>query len=281
MVLAYRWLTCQFAGDLGRRPFRSQNGAVPISVQPISLLEFTIRLGLAFLFGTLIGVERQRRSRLAGVRTNALVATGAAMFVLLAALNFPQQSTLSVAAQVVSGIGFLGAGVIIRDGLNVRGLNSAATVWCAAGVGVLAGSGFVLPAGIGCAYVLLANLVLRPLARRFEPTVITEDTTVAYTISAVCTAEAESRVRSLILSEAQTHSLMLRSLTSADSDSGMKLEVVADLFCEGRQDPVIERVVAHLSLDSAVSAVRWEIVGHSSEDEVTLLAELAENRPAL
>ncbi len=249
---------------------------------PISLLDFCLRLGLAFVLGTLIGVERQRRSRLAGVRTNALVATGAGMFVLLASLTTPATNTLAMAAQVVTGIGFLGAGVIIRDGLNVRGLNSAATVWCAAGVGVLAGSGFYLPAVIGCGFVLLSNLVLRPLARRFDPAAAGDsDATVAYVVSAVCSSEAEGRIRSHLLSEAQSHGLTLRSLQSTDSDNGMKIEVTADLFSAGRQDADVERVVTHLSLDNSVSAVKWEILGQSTEDEPTLLEEFAENRPAL
>jgi putative Mg2+ transporter-C (MgtC) family protein len=246
---------------------------------PVSLQDFALRLSVAFALGTLIGIERQRRQRLAGARTNALVATGSGMFVLLASLTIPPANTLGMAAQVVTGIGFLGAGVIIRDGLNVRGLNSAATVWCSAGVGVLAGSGFLAPAAIGCVFVLLANLVLRPLAYRFDPTATAdEDTTVCYTISAVCNSEAESRIRTRLLSEAQALGLGLRSLQSADSDHGLKIEVSADLFSSGRQDPNVERVVTQLSMDPSVSAVRWEILGQTTETQSTLLEEFAETR---
>jgi putative Mg2+ transporter-C (MgtC) family protein len=93
--------------------------------------------------GTVIGFERQYRARMAGLRTNALVAVGATLFVLLSANGFSGATAdpTRVAAQIVSGIGFLGAGVILRDGLNLRGLNTAATLWCSAAVGALAGAG--------------------------------------------------------------------------------------------------------------------------------------------
>jgi len=89
---------------------------------------FAIRLGLALILGALIGAERQWRQRMAGLRTNALVAAGAAMFVMLSALAAHPDDSFRIAGQVVSGIGFLGAGVILRNGLNITGLNTAATL---------------------------------------------------------------------------------------------------------------------------------------------------------
>jgi putative Mg2+ transporter-C (MgtC) family protein len=82
---------------------------------------FAIRLGLALLLGAIVGAERQWRQRMAGLRTNALVAAGAAMFVMLSALAAPPDSTFRIAGQVVSCIGFLGAGVILRNGLSITG----------------------------------------------------------------------------------------------------------------------------------------------------------------
>lgn len=124
------------------------------------MVEFVLRLSVALGCGLLIGVERQYRQRTAGLRTSAFVATGSALFVLAAALTPNESSPTRIAAQVVSGVGFLCAGVIIRDGLTIRGLNTAGTLWCASGVGVLAGSGYVLPAFLGCILVLVANLLL-------------------------------------------------------------------------------------------------------------------------
>ena len=122
--------------------------------------QFAVNLAAAFALGALIGAERQRRQRMAGLRTNALVAIGAAMFVMLAMPTWPAE-TMRVAAQVVSGIGFLGAGVIMREGLTVRGLNTAATLWCSAAVGTQSGSGQIRLAAVGTFAVLLANFGLR------------------------------------------------------------------------------------------------------------------------
>jgi putative Mg2+ transporter-C (MgtC) family protein len=123
-------------------------------------LEFVIRLGVAFLLGSALGLERQWRQRMAGLRTNTLVATGAALFVMLSVLTPGDSSPTRVAAQVVSGIGFLGGGVILREGLTVRGLNTAATLWCAAAIGALAGAGFLFHASVGAVTVLVANFSL-------------------------------------------------------------------------------------------------------------------------
>src|ERR1700722_15434038 len=93
---------------------------------------FALRIGFALLLGALIGLERQWRQHTAGLRTNTLVCLGAALFVSLAPLiGQPSESTRD-AAQVVSGIGFLGGGVILREGFTVRGMNTAATLWCSA-----------------------------------------------------------------------------------------------------------------------------------------------------
>src|SRR5579871_4087029 len=108
----------------------------------MSLTSFVVRILIALILGTAIGVERQWHQRTAGLRTNALVSVGSALFASLACLMANESSPTRMAAQIVSGIGFLGAGLILREGNHVRGLNTAATVWCSAAVGTLCGSGF-------------------------------------------------------------------------------------------------------------------------------------------
>src|SRR3977135_3880 len=103
----------------------------------------------ALLIGGLIGLERQWRQRMTGLRTNGLVAVGSAMFVMMGGLTTGDGSQGRVAAYVVSGIGFLGGGVILKDGFNIRGMNTAATLWCTAAVGTLAGLGYLGLAAIG------------------------------------------------------------------------------------------------------------------------------------
>ncbi len=129
--------------------------------------EAALRLGVALLLGSAIGFERQWNQKMAGLRTNALVALGAAGFVTFSGLVGAGDPT-RVAAQVVTGIGFLGAGVILREGVNVHGLNTAATLWCSAMVGTMAGAGHGGPALLAAVMVIATNLVLRPLIRRRE-----------------------------------------------------------------------------------------------------------------
>ena len=120
-----------------------------------SIEETFINLAVAMLLGAGIGFERQWRQRMAGLRTNTLVAIGAASFVVFASLIPGDGSPTRVAAQVVSGIGFLGAGIIFREGMQVTGLNTAATLWCSAAIGLLAGSGHPLHASVAAAFVIL------------------------------------------------------------------------------------------------------------------------------
>ncbi len=133
-----------------------------------SLLHTFASLTAAFILGGMIGFERQWRQRLAGLRTNTLVALGAATFVLFASLVDGDTSPTRVAAQIVSGIGFLGAGIIFKEGFNVRGLNTAATLWCSAAVGVMCGAGFYLHAAIAALFIISVNLFLRPLVHLID-----------------------------------------------------------------------------------------------------------------
>src|ERR1700689_4993359 len=147
----------------------------------ISTLHFAIRLLLAIGMGAIVGLERQWRQRMAGTRTTALVAAGAAGFVMCGLLlNDDPSARGRIVSYVVSGVGFLGAGVIFKDGANVRGLNTAATIWCSAAIGALSGLGSLNLALVLAAAVLLTNMVLRPLAYRLHP--VLPDATPAETL---------------------------------------------------------------------------------------------------
>ena len=128
-----------------------------------SLINTAISLVTAFVLGAVIGLERQYRQRTAGLRTNVLVAVGAAIFVDSANTIAGPDGAVRVMAYVVSGIGFLGAGVIMREEGNVRGLNTAATLWGSAAVGAAAGADLIVQAALGTVLVLAANTLLRPL----------------------------------------------------------------------------------------------------------------------
>jgi putative Mg2+ transporter-C (MgtC) family protein len=166
----------------------------------IGIAQAALNLGAAVSLGAVIGFERQWRQRLAGLRTNTLVALGAASFVVFERLFSTDTNLTRIAAQVVSGIGFLGAGIIFREGLNVRGLNTAATLWCSAAVGVLAGGGAVSYAAIAAAMVIAVNLLLRPLMQRINRQPLTSaEMQSGYVVNVVCKGEGEAHVRALLL----------------------------------------------------------------------------------
>jgi putative Mg2+ transporter-C (MgtC) family protein len=223
---------------------------------------FAGRAVAALVLGAMVGLERQWRQRTAGLRTNALVALGAALFELFAVLLAGAHGVdpTRVAAYVVSGIGFLGAGVILRDGVTVRGINTAATIWCSAAVGVLAGAGYLPAAAIGAGLILLGHLALRPVARRVDRLPATAETEVetGYIFRAVCRATDQAHVRALLVQELDRDGFVLHSLRSHDLDAGRDLaEIIADLHHLGRDDLALEAAVSRLSIEPAVSSVTW------------------------
>jgi putative Mg2+ transporter-C (MgtC) family protein len=142
----------------------------------LSWVELLLRLALAAALGGAIGAERELRDREAGLRTHLLVAVGAALFTLVSAYAWSDWSFSTprgivfdptrIAAQIVTGIGFLGAGAIIRQGLSVRGLTTAATLWAVAAIGMAAGAGYYSAAVVATALVLVSLWPLRIVAHR-------------------------------------------------------------------------------------------------------------------
>ena len=172
---------------------------------------FLFNMLAAALMGMAIGVERQWRSHPAGLRTNTLVALGAALFVSLSLLMDDKGSPTRIASYVVSGLGFLGGGVILRDGLTVKGLNTAATLWCSGAVGTLAGSGFPLEAAAGTCAVLGIHLGLRPVvdwidARRKVVPDAEVDT--YYRLRVECDPPHDAHVRHILLRHRFRHAAL-------------------------------------------------------------------------
>jgi putative Mg2+ transporter-C (MgtC) family protein len=221
---------------------------------------FAIRLGLALLLGLIIGAERQWRQRTAGLRTNALVAAGAAMFVTLSALAAPPDESFHIAGQIVSGIGFLGAGVILRNGVNISGINTAATLWCSAAIGTLAGYGMYGSALIGAIAVLSANVGLPPIAKALSHGHGTADEEVTYQFRITARSDQEAHLRALLLQSLSGQPLFLKSLKSDDLEHVDKVDVHAILISTGHENTVLEQIVSRLSLESGVSGVSWEIL---------------------
>lgn len=223
---------------------------------------FAGRAAVALVLGAVVGLERQWRQRTAGLRTNALVSLGAALFELFAVLLAGAHGVdpTRIAAYVVSGIGFLGGGVILRDGVTVRGINTAATIWCSAAVGVLAGAGYLPFAAIGAGLILLAHLGLRPLARRVDglPASTQTEIETSYSFRAVCRVADQSHIRALLVQELARDGFVLHSVRSHDLDTRSDLaEITADLHRHGRDDLAMEAAVSRLSIEPTVSSVTW------------------------
>lgn len=231
-----------------------------------SLLHTFTALAAAFVLGGIIGFERQWRQRLAGLRTNTLVAVGAATFVLFASLVDGDTSPTRVAAQIVSGIGFLGAGIIFKEGFNVRGLNTAATLWCSAAVGVMCGAGFYLHAAIATLFIISVNLFLRPLVHLIDrqPASGAESDS-RYSVSIVCMGDAEAHVRSLLLRDLGTV-LHIQDLESTNIEDSNRVEVNALFRADNNQDPLLEQIIGRLSLEPLVTSVRWRYVTFDDGD---------------
>ena len=233
----------------------------------MSIEQAAIDLAVAGGLSSLIGFERQWRNRLAGLRTNTLVALGAASFVIFEALVPGETSPTRVAAQVVSGIGFLGAGLIFREGLSVRGLNTAATVWCSAAVGVLAGASLPAYAAIATGFILFVNLLLRPIVIFInrQPFVAGE-VEVGYLVAVTCRSPDEAHVRALLLQGLAGAGLALRRLDSNDIEGTGRVGVTALMTAPHRVDADVEKIVGRLSLEPTVSAARWQAESHLDSD---------------
>ncbi len=229
----------------------------------MTLSEFCLRLGCALLCGITIGIERQWRQRTAGLRTYTLVAVGSALFVLIVSLSPADSSPTRIAGQIVTGIGFLGAGVIMRSGFTVHGLNTAATIWCSSAVGTLAGSGFYWPSLVGAAFILAINTCLQPLVALInrQPVDPTEQE-FKYTLQITCAGHEETHLRALLVQLATVSHLVLHQLESCVDRDKNHTTLKAVLSCSERLDSQVEQLASRLSLEKNVVGLNWQMVPH-------------------
>jgi len=233
----------------------------------IGTIPFGLHLLSAVIMGAMVGLERQWRQRMAGTRTNALVAAGAAAFAMCGFLLGEDPSARGrIISYVVSGVGFLGAGVIFKDGANVRGLNTAATIWCSAAIGALCGLGALNLAVVLAAAVLFANMVLRPLAYRLHP-VLPQATPVEtrYELLLACRLSVVAHIRALLLSTITSLPIKLQSLHGEQDDDKNETHLRAELTTAGRNNEAVEQVVMRLSIEDEVSSLSWSVVESTME----------------
>lgn len=212
------------------------------------------RLLLALILGICIGAERQWRQRAAGLRTNTLVCLGAAAFVDLGLSVIP--GTNQVIAAVVSGVGFLGAGAIMKDGANIRGLNTAATLWCSAAVGACAGAGKLFDATFVTLLLVAVNSALRPLSRVIDRRSLTTlRTPTLYRLNLVCEEAREQDAQFLMSKSIAERSLTLRELRTEVGESTGSSLVLALVETSIRNAHVLGEIASELRIIPWVESV--------------------------
>src|ERR1700724_3815775 len=218
-----------------------------------------ISLFTAFVFGTLIGAERQYRQRSAGLRTNVLVAVGAAAFVDLANHLTGPEGSVRVIAYVVSGIGFLGAGAIMKEGMNVRGLNTAAPLWASAGVGCCAGADLVAQAALLTIFVLGGNTLLRPLVNAIDRIPIDEQSSEAsYDVLVTTDSSSVASVREVLLEKLAIANYPVRD-TDVIYRSADDAEIVATLVSLSIEPDELDAVTTSLEGLPGVHHATWNV----------------------
>ena len=222
----------------------------------IGMTDYMFRIGCAFLMGALIGLERQFRQHNAGIRPTILVWLGSAAFTWLGVRMTTDGGDPSrVAAQIVSGIGFLGGGLILKEGFTVRGLNTAATIWCSAACGTLSGVAMYKEGFVLVIFVLLTHCLLRPLCKY-----IVKCTTKVYhyTIRVECQRSASDLIQSIIMDTLAFNKEVKMNSMFYKGDGEKNVMVCCDIQILGEHKVLLDLVVSRLRSRPEVSSAGWD-----------------------
>lgn len=229
------------------------------TIQLLEVIDTVISLGTAFIMGSIIGFERQYRQRTAGLRTNVLVCLGSAVFVDMAFNLGGLQGSIRVIAYIVSGIGFLGAGAIMREEGNIRGLNTAATLWGSAAIGACAGAGLITNAVIGTLFILVTNTLLRPMVNYINRLPIdanaVEVTTILHIIALTDHRQSAMAALEKIL---KSTNYPLSALDIAPFGA-KEIEIEATLMITSMSNEDMDLLIALLNLEPSVQQAFWEL----------------------
>ncbi len=225
----------------------------------VDFLDSLVSLFGAFVLGTLIGAERQYRQRGGGLRTHVLVAVGAATFVDIGMHLNGNAGATQIIAYVVSGVGFLGAGVIMKEGSNVWGLNTAATLWCSAAVGACAGADLAIEAVALTCFVLAGNTLLRPLVNVINRAPINQGATEAiYEVRVTTTADHIDESRELLREQLAAAHYPVRDIEVIEREQG-GIELVATLLGTTADPRELDEIVSRLDRSPLVQNAGWSL----------------------
>lgn len=231
---------------------------------------FLYRISISFLLSLLVGLERQVRGRAIGLRTSVLVSIGTFMFVSFSVQMMAYDVT-RIASQVVSGIGFLGAGVIIKDGTNIKGLNTAATLWCNAAIGVLCAGGLIVEATIGTCFILFSNIVLRYFTRKVHLTKrvkIYDD----FVLKVTCEGEVSDVIRKQIMDIFDKDYATLTSIETKELELG-QVRITSECKVIASKSSIIENLMNDISenkevISASLKKVDQEKIAPLDDDEI-------------
>lgn len=231
---------------------------------------FLYRISVSFILSLLIGLERQIRGRAIGLRTSVLVSIGTFMFVSFSVQMMAYDVT-RIASQVVSGIGFLGAGVIIKDGTNIKGLNTAATLWCNAAIGVLCAGGLIVEAAIGTGFILFCNIILRYVTRKVHLTKkvkIYDD----FVLKVTCEGEVSDIIRKQIMGVFNKDYATLTSIETKELELG-QVKITSECKVITNKSSIIENLMNDISenkevISASLKKVDQEKITPLDDDEI-------------
>ncbi len=193
------------------------------------------------------------------MQTSALVTTGATLFALLDTAYAGANST-RILANIVSGVGFLAGGVILKEGTNVSGLNTAATIWACAAVGALAGVGLYAPAALGAGAMIAINLLMQPLVAVIDDRAVAYQERrgkTTYRLRVVANDLSPANVRELVVEAVNATPLNLHALSTESTDEGE--EIRAEVVSLRRDDSAVQRLASQLSDRPDVRNVTWRV----------------------
>ncbi|MFV0242315.1 MAG: MgtC/SapB family protein [Lacrimispora sphenoides] len=220
--------------------------------------DFVLRLGVSLVLGFIIGLERQFTGHPAGIRTNILICLGTCLFLQLPMVIGLDAEIARIESYIISGVGFLCSGVIFKESGNVKGLNTAATLWCSAAVGCFAATGKVYFAVMAALVLLAANVLFRPIANRIYPLANFLESDKSYAISVICEERNEGRLRAYLINVVKDKKMYLVSLDSNDLPND-KVEITAEYTCFYRNCiPIVEQITANCLRDEDKVSAKWE-----------------------
>lgn len=225
---------------------------------------FSIRLAVAIVLGFIVGLERQWTKHQAGILTNVIVCVGAFAYSAFSYIAAGDNVDVTrVAAQVVSGIGFLGAGLIIRDGINIRGLSTAATIWTTAAVGVLCTLEDIWFSVIVAVAIVILHLLLHPFSsfinKKSHYTERVDRAECTYKITIICSESSETDIRShLVKTIKDKPDVLLHNLESNETDN-KNIKIRAYVTTPKKNNDEIESLLIHIGKDEGIISAGWKI----------------------